>query len=125
MSNGAGGTGIVDAAGGTGIWQDIAIDPVWSSDGTRLLFSTDRGFGIMEAATGDLRYRTTPMELCPDLCTFSWLPGDQEVAVARRDPAADQSEDRPDTVKDVAIYAITDARLTIHQVRAGQAPCFG
>ncbi len=110
-SDGEGNIGIVDAAGGRGIWRDIAADPVWSADGTRILFATDEGFGIMAAATGEVRYRSTPMDWCPDFCTFSWLPGDQQVAVARRDPEAPQSEDQPDVVKDVAIYAAADGRL--------------
>ena len=105
VADGRGNTGVVDAGGGGGVWQGIAMDPVWSSDGTRLLFTTDRGFGVMEAATGDVRWRTAPMERCPDVCMFTWLPGDREVAVARRD------EKRPDAVKDVAIYAAATGRL--------------
>jgi hypothetical protein len=65
----------------------------------------------MDAATGDIAVRNTPMELCPDRCTFSWLPGDLEVAIGRRDPAAVRSPGRPDTVKDVAIYAVATGRL--------------
>lgn len=110
-SNGNGGTGIVEPPGGREIWKDFNIDPMWSSDGSQILFTTEQGFGIIETATGETRRQTTPMTLCPDQCGFTWLPGEREVAIARRDPGARQSEDRPDKVKDVAIYSVATGRL--------------
>lgn len=107
IDDGRGGIGIIDAAGDHNISQNIAISPVWSSDGTRILFTTSGGYGVMEAATGDIRWRTTPMDDCSAACTFTWLPDDRQVAIARRDPA----EPNPDVVKDVAIYTADTARL--------------
>jgi hypothetical protein len=113
-ANDSGGSGIIDAQGSRGIWMDVSIDPRWSSDGSRILFATEQGFAVMDAASGAIKRHAVPevTQLCPDDCTFSWLPGDREVALALVDPTVEQSEDKPDTIKDIAIYSVaTGERL--------------
>ncbi|MGX6607877.1 TolB family protein [Micromonosporaceae bacterium Da 78-11] len=115
-ANGTGGSGIIDAKGGRGIWMDLSFEPRWSSDGSRILFTTDEGFAVMDAATGKIRRQALPaaIQRCPDDCIFSWLPGDQEVALARVDPDVQQSESKPDKILDIAVYsAATGKRVRI------------
>ncbi|MEV6303764.1 WD40 repeat domain-containing protein [Actinoplanes sp. NPDC051861] len=87
----------------------------WSSDGKKLLLTLNAGgFRIIDAATGSAEDHTIPEStaLCPDNCFFTWLPGGKQVAIAERDPAVKQSEDREDTVQKVVVYdAATGARL--------------
>ena len=111
VSERTGGTGLVTATGGQDSWQGIAMDPSWSSDGSRILFTTAEGFGIVQTATGEVRRHVMPMSLCADPCEFSWLPNEQEVAIARRDPAVARSADQPDIVQDIAIYSMTSGKL--------------
>jgi dipeptidyl aminopeptidase/acylaminoacyl peptidase len=111
-ANSDGGIEVVDVDGGRKAWQQISVEPDWSADGSRFLFNTDTGYGVMDVTTGEITRHDTPaaIALCPDVCRFSWMPGEREVAIAQIDPAAEHSESRPDQIKNIAIYDAASAR---------------
>lgn len=109
--NGEGGSGLVDSKGSRGIWQDVSPgDPQWSTDGSKILYVGSAGFSIMDVATGKVSSPPTESVSCPDECFFTWLPGDKEVAVARRDDSVAHSEARRDKVKDIVVYDAATGR---------------
>ncbi|MEU4425111.1 hypothetical protein AB0F81_31200 [Actinoplanes sp. NPDC024001] len=86
----------------------------WSPDGKTLLLTLNAGgFRLIDAATATRRDHSIPESnaLCPDFCSFTWLPNGKEVALAQRDPAVPQSEDRPDTVRSIKIYSVDTGQL--------------
>ncbi|GAA2635786.1 TolB family protein [Paractinoplanes durhamensis] len=111
--NGEGGSGVVDAVGGRGIWMDLSpMGPQWSSDGTKILLTGLTGFSIMDAATGKITDHPIGDFACPDECFFTWLPGEREVAIARRDPGVAHDEAKRDPVKDIAVFSVSTGKPT-------------
>jgi hypothetical protein len=111
--NGEGGSGLVDSKDSRGTWMDVSIGfPQWSADSSRILYPSDAGFSIMDAATGVAVDHQVLDLNCPDECFYTWLPGDREVAIAERDTAVAHDESKRDQVKQIVIYeAATGKRL--------------
>ncbi|WIM96541.1 hypothetical protein ACTOB_008750 [Actinoplanes oblitus] len=108
--------GVLNAAYGS--WQlfthGAGLGTEWSPDGEKIALTMQTGnLRIIVAKTGAEKDREIPggSALCPDVCTFTWLPGGTEVALAQRDPAVAQSEAVPDTIKEIKVFSAATGEL--------------
>ncbi|GAA2680287.1 WD40 repeat domain-containing protein [Actinoplanes palleronii] len=108
--------GIVDAAynGAQVLTHGSGLGTEWSPDGKKVALTTSLGnLRIIDAKSVTEKEREIPggRELCPDTCTFTWLPGSKEVALPQRDPDVAESESVPDTIKEIKVFSAATGKL--------------